>query len=133
MYIQRKQLEHARIELYNLTNHSNQQYKYDMYFYYHDYGTVDSIAWKNRLNYDGIKYYIIYKNANNHIRTLLYNYLNIQNPDNFTREELVSCLPNCIHPKIKDKRLNHNPFIFTFVRDPLDRFISAITEVPYPR
>eukprot|EP01036_Dinobryon_divergens_P025528 gene25528-34085_t len=86
-------------------------------------------------------------NANDHIRTLLYNYeQRLCKGSSKLSDKILQCIPNCdfscpsaySYLNIMMKRLStlflsakEKKFSFTFVREPLSRFISGMTEIEY--
>ena len=97
------------------------------------------------LTFDHLNVYPIirmYKNGNNNIRTLLYN-LEMNKVNKFRSTRFYNCIAKeCSHPnirKINKPSLKYIAFYtsdyirypFAFVRDPLTRFISAVTEVDF--
>jgi hypothetical protein len=139
LYVQREQIRKARLEIFGSSQEGFQGN--DLDFYKYNYGTVEINVEQNAKQYSSIVYYRIFKNANDHIRTMLFNYV-LFKKNKFKKTSLVKCVPNeCNHPNFNHRTKaskawnslyfprQEKRFIFTFVRDPIDRLISSITEV----
>jgi len=141
--IQRDQIEKARDNIFRYYVKSNLNISTgdDLSLYFHHFETLEvSVRSSETKRYNLIAYYRIYKNANDNIRTLLYNF-EVAKRNKFKNPRFHSCIADdCHHPKItkvqkpKLKYLAYfsherKRFPFVFVRDPLQRLISAITEV----
>ena len=123
-----------------LTNNSIESEETLQFFSHHFDAIEVEIGDISTKPYDVLVYYRVYKNANNNIRTLLYN-LEMNKQNHFRKPRFYPCPKNlCSHPQIKLIRTanlkylsyftyEHMRFPFIFVRDPLLRFISAVTEV----
>jgi hypothetical protein len=138
LYMQREQWTRAREDLF-----SNKQSGFmddDMDFYKRSFGVVE-VTLLNKKSFSELSYYRIYKSGNDNIRSLLSqlaymldNELSLFNAQNCYKD-------NCVH-----HRLHYKPpaaikafyisqyakrFAFTFVREPIHRFMSAMTEIEY--
>ena len=131
----------------------------DMGFYQHSFGTVDvatvsttnilgqSLSTYNTGNgFSTVVYYRIWKNANDYIRGLLYQFAQKKKVMDGETPHCVN-LKDCAQQKggkggasetMPGERLKSlffpaalRRFPFTFVRDPLSRFISGYTEIEY--
>lgn len=120
----------------------------DMGFYKSYFGSVRVTLPSNSNNMQNVIYYRIFKNANDYIRTVLYKFANLIHyfsSENISvveekYHEAISedCIgDDCSHPFLTQEAVfrrvsQHsygNDIIFTFVRNPLTRFISAVSEV----
>jgi hypothetical protein len=108
-------------------------------------------------DYDELVYYRIWKNGNSNIRSLLFQYAymaddyqlkkSLKNLDFNYDSFLHHCAENseCAHPDISEKAAEYmktydsssansqdsKRYSFTFSRNPIDRFISGLTEIEY--
>lgn len=148
--IQREQIRKAREEVFQRKSFSNGSLSNfskilnddrDLRIYFHHFDTLEVDIKKYSKNYDVLVYYRIYKNANDNIRTLLYNFEKAKKTK-FRNIRFFNCVATdqCSHPtigRISEGKLqylsffthDHDRFAFSFVREPLRRFISSITEV----
>lgn len=149
LYIQKLQWMKAREEILGSSQAGYQGD--DMDFYKRSYGAVDlsfnvtkSLKSKdyNRKNLTSLVYYRIYKNANDNIRSLLLHYAFMldDSKDEFIRQNCLldnQCRHARIHYFVPHAIKNiyfstkHKRYAFTFIREPLQRFVSAMTEVEY--
>lgn len=142
IYIQKAQMEKAKEEVFG-TNYKARGGG-DNLFFRHSYGAMDYIVDSSN-THNTLMYYRIFKNANDNIRSLLYNYAAFVDAKNATPNlayrPLICDPEDCIHPRIHRlsgvslKHVFYSPramrFPFTFVRDPISRFISAVKEVGF--
>ena len=113
----------------------------DMDFYKRHFGVVEVMLHKNNKNLTSMIYYRIFKNANDNIRSLLTEYAYVADNQSLSFEAQNCRNEECFHRKVHNLQSNalktiyfaakQKRFAFTFVRDPLMRFISAMTEVEY--
>lgn len=145
IHIQKEQVQRAKLELFGSTS-TPDEVATDFQFYRHSYGAIDAMVSHNDF-FNTIMYYRIYKNANDHIRSLLYNYAVFTDAQRDTTASSQSpayrpllCHPNeCKNQRVHTlsglsmKNIYYSPranrFPFTFVRDPVSRFISAVKEI----
>lgn len=140
LQIQRDQWAKAKSEVFGSSQAGFQGS--DMDFYRRHFGVVELLLHpSNKKNLSSIIYYRIYKNANDNIRSLLTEYAYLAENQSASFEAQNCRNEECFHRKIHYlqatavKAVYFNAkqrrFPFTFVRDPLMRFISAMTEVEY--
>lgn len=129
LFLQRGQLQKAKLELFGTTDVGFKGDDLLFYSHYFDWNTL-SIANESHW-FDSLIYYRIYKNANDNIRSLLFNY-QLARWNNISSPTFYPCIEeDCILPNantIKNLSTSRR-FPFTYVRDPLTRAISAINEV----
>lgn len=133
--IQREQWLQAHKEIFG--NSSVPTNDKDMGFYREGFGALAVDLQANSNNYTSLVYYRIYKAGNDNIRSLLYEYA--FNKSNQMDLFYSSGCPAevCVHPNVtrigavKSYRMFYpeNRFVFTFVRHPIARFISAMNEI----
>lgn len=124
----------------------------DMGFYQHNYGLTmierrEDLDGNKKNSSNTLVYYRIWKNANDNIRRIMFHYSSLSD---FTVEAGpcdaadISCISSMHsrHPRydpssgsflklfFQSKKLL-DTFPFTFVRNPIDRFISAYTEIEF--
>jgi len=130
LHVQLEQIKRAKLEVFGQADVGF--VGDDLHFYLYRFPLVQVYLVNNTKDFKSIVYYRIYKNANDNIRSLLYNY-EIFKSSNFTTHSFVPCVETkCISSTLLEDQVNtlvSNRFPFTFTRDPLKRFISAITEV----
>lgn len=110
----------------------------DMNFYREGYGALDVSLMNNPKNLSSLVYYRIYKVGNDNIRALLYEYA-FNRSGEMDRFASSGCpADHCIHPNVTRLGMGKLPkmlfsstdrFVFTFVRHPIARFISAMNEI----
>jgi len=143
--VQRDQIAQARQNIFGnfVKGNLNISNGDDLELYFHHFETLEvSVRNSGSNRFDLIAYYRIYKNANDNIRTLLYNF-EVAKKNKFRSPRFHSCIADdCQHPKItkvQKPKLQYlayflherKRFPFVFVRDPLQRLVSAITEIEY--
>ena len=145
LFVQREQIRLARHSLFGVRHHGFLSPSKNLEFYKHSQGTHTVELFGNSKGYSNMIYLRLFKNGNDNIRTLLFNYEKLLCNTSlfFASTEPFECVPFCdfscpnnyfrtfFKSMSKAFRLEAN-FSFTFVREPLSRFISAINEVPLP-
>lgn len=138
--LQREQWNKAKEEVLGIKDWTNIQAK-DMTFYRKSFGTVDLRLNQVAKNHETLVYYRLFKNANDLIRSLITQYgYHLDNQDYLFKAQ--NCFKeDCSHRKVhylshsdlKNKyfSMRHKRFPFTFVREPILRFISGMTEIEY--
>ena len=152
LYIQREQIRRARISVFGERHHGFLSQSENLNFYKHINSNYTVQLFRNAHGYYNLIYRRLFKNANDHIRTLLYNYEhrlckghNNHHGNKTTTNQPLKCIPKCdfscptatsylyrtmnklsalLFLSVEEKN-----FSFTFVREPLARFISGMTEV----
>jgi hypothetical protein len=140
LFAQREQFNRAKIDLFGSSQVGTQED--DLEFYKSSFGAVEVLLDKNPLSLTAISYYRIYKNANDNIRSLLleYAYELGGNQREYHRRNCTFNL-DCLHSRLHNltpmslKTLyfpyHHRRYAFSFTREPLSRFIAAMTEIEY--
>eukprot|EP01039_Chlorochromonas_danica_P004935 gene4935-5418_t len=136
-YVQRQLWLKAHIDLYgHAILPMNDK---DMGFYHEAFGALDVTLYNNTRNFSSLVYYRMYKGGNDNIRAMLFEYaFNVSNESE--RYGSSGCPADwCSHKAVMrrtaiDLRELSVPFppdrfVFTFVRHPIIRFISAMNEV----
>jgi len=140
LLLQRQQILKARLAIFGNFHHGYLSKSANLQFYKHSFGEYHVPLPRNSKGFTEIVYHRIFKSGNNNIRTLLYNFAYLKFHKKFS--SLLDCLPECtfsnkfsqswfiqqflvyiIYPKTY--------FSFTFVREPISRFISAMNEIEY--
>lgn len=97
--------------------------------------------WTQHAHFNLITYYRIFKCGNDNVRSLLYEAAYLMSNQSFVFEQLRCSAEQCAHEHIhrvspseqreffNSKKKKQNNFAFTFVRNPISRFISAINEI----
>lgn len=138
LFMQREQWSSARQEV--LGSQQGGFLGEDLEFYKRSFGTVE-VA----LKASSLVYYRIFKNANDNIRSLL-----TQLAYHLDKDDKAFHGQNCYKEDCVHHRLHYRPpaamqqayfpsgnsrqqkrYAFTFVREPIHRFISAMTEIEY--
>ncbi len=112
----------------------------DMGFYKETYGALNLHLPKqttNPLGFDSIIYYRIYKNGNDNIRSLIYEFAHILTGEHQSFIENNCPSDQCSHkyiqllynPQLRMMNSTAKRFAFTFVREPITRFVSAMNEI----
>lgn len=149
--IQIDQLRRARIEIFGDLSSTDYQGGNNIDFYSFSYGAVDLFLKEKNISkkkYSNLVYYRILKSGNDNIRTLLFNYANwklsrkkksynVKNIIQCVQDSLTECSNSLVHylnpNSLKSLKSSNkgeiNRFAFTFVRNPINRFISAVSEV----
>lgn len=137
-HLQRKLWLAAHWEVHGNTNLAMNDK--DMGFYHEAYGALDVKLAGNAKNYSSIVYYRIYKVGNDNIRSLLFEHA-FNQTDQMALFAAMGCpADRCQHEHVtrldmgmlRDPSLPVFPadrFVFTFVRHPIVRFISAMNEI----
>lgn len=140
VFAQREQFDRAKIDLFGSSQAGFQGEDFE--FYKNSFGAVELLLDQNPAKLTALSYYRIYKNANDNIRSLLleYAYLVDNNQLEYDRRNCTFNL-ECLHRRIHNltpqalKSLyfpyHHRRYAFTFTREPLTRFMSAVTEIEY--
>ena len=149
LVLQREQIRRARISVFGENHNGFLSHSENLNFYKHVNNNYTVKLLKNTNGYSHLIYRRLYKNANDHIRTLLFNFehrlCNGHKSGNITNREPIQCVPHCDFscPIATTSSLNsmmnrlsaiflpkeEKNFSFTFVREPISRFISGMTEV----
>eukprot|EP00981_Chlorochromonas_danica_P006495 scaffold1403_cov180-Ochromonas_danica.AAC.22 len=147
IFLQREQWQLAREEVSLPSSSTTGLGLEDMQFYKRSFGTVEVTLPKlkkgtNIIPSSVLVYYRIYKNANDNIRSLLSELAHVVDNENITFISQNCYQEECLHRRLHIRSgrtmknlywsTTHPPrYSFTFVRDPLDRFISAMSEIEY--
>ncbi len=146
LQIQRDQWAKAKLDIFGSEQagfHGS-----DMEFYKKTFGVVDVTLPRNtkdrqKKQFTHLVYYRIFKNANDYIRSLLteYAYVEDDHEREFISQNCYAPDQHCVHRyvhylnpstiKFQYVQQRQSRFIFTFIREPIDRFISAMTEIEY--
>jgi hypothetical protein len=140
LFAQRQQWLKAKSEMFGSTQVGNQADDFD--FYKRTFGVVELMLGPNKKNLTSLVYYRIYKNANDNIRSLLLEYAyTIDHQEIDYQRQNCRNQTTCIHRRIHHltptamKTLYfpsyHYRYAFTFTREPISRFLSAVTEIEY--
>jgi hypothetical protein len=136
LLVQRKQWLKAKEEVFG-----NSQVANDFEFYKRTFGVVRLMLGPNRRNLTSLAYYRIYKNGNDNIRSLLLEYAySIDHRQSDYEHHCRNQSETCIHRRIQHfspMAMNtlypsrHHRYAFAFTREPISRFLSAVTEIEY--
>jgi hypothetical protein len=147
LYLQREQLRCARISVFGEKHYGFLGRSETLNLYKHRNNKYTVELSRNANGYSHLIYRRLYKNANDHIRTLLYNYeQRLCKGNSKLSDKILKCIPNCdfscpsansyLNRMMKSLSTlfisaEEKNFSFTFVREPLSRFISGMTEVSF--
>jgi hypothetical protein len=113
----------------------------DMGFYKETYGALNVHLSRrkneNELGLDSLLYHRIYKNGNDNIRSLLYEYAHYMTHEHNTFLTQQCPADKCAHKNVESfytsqlRAMNQSTkrHAFTFVREPIVRFVSAVNEI----
>lgn len=139
-FMQRQQWLHAKTSLFGSANvGSLGEDEFD--FYKRSFGASEVILGPNPKNLTALTYYRIFKNGNDNIRSLLMEYAHHIDGQEREYQRQNCTFKECLHRRfhalipaaLKSMYFpsHHRRYAFTFTREPIERFISAITEVEY--
>jgi hypothetical protein len=142
LMLQREQIRRARLIVFGEDFYGYLSASENLELYRHSYGKYTIDLRRNSYGYTKLVYHRIYKCANDHLRTLLYNFA-IYKYDKSrlveSSDKLLKCLPSCMIPPQRNQidfdwifgSFFDSPknISFTFIREPMARFISGMTEV----
>lgn len=114
----------------------------DLDFYKRTFGMTEvKIHSKKKRKLETLAYYHIWKNANSNIQSLLMQYLYTADNNTAAYYSQKCRTENCVHKHFQtfSPSATRNLYIngknsrygFTFTRDPLSRFVSAVNEIEY--
>ena len=136
LHLQMRQLERARYEIFgpDKRQHKKHYTGDDLGFYLYSHGFVNIIP-KYKSQYSRLVYYRIQKAANEYIYKILYEFAKMNDyseRDIKCTEDSRRCISKFHRYSIFDRIFSprvRNHFSFTFVRNPLTRFVSGYSEV----
>lgn len=138
LLLQREQILKARLAIFGKSHHGYLSKSSNLQFYKHSFGQYYMKLHGNKKGFNEIVYHRIFKSGNNNIRTLIYNFAHLKYYNKLS-SPLLDCVPDCtfsyklsqsrFFPILFDTIYPKVYFSFTFVREPILRFISAVNEV----
>lgn len=137
--IQRDQWNKARLEVLGSSQVGFQGEDFE--FYKRSFGAVELLLGNNKKKLNALVYYRIFKNANDNIRSMMleHAYQIDGREEDYRRQNCTfnECVHRRMHYLTPDavKSLyfpyHYKRFAFSFTREPISRFISAVTEIEY--